>query len=188
MTVHSVNHDQVRAVLGSEGLQRLIARLRKRMSLGEPLSGKIQLSDTTPEERAAVAKLLGRQPSRGTTLTIDLDRLRRILVDAEVCDDLEDAVVALVGVVPNKRAANEASEQQWQQLWEKARDRCGDNPPVLGWLADIQAKGLLKRLSGGDVKAADALLSHALAIVSKVHCRQCDWPNLLPAKPATAIL
>ncbi len=66
--------------------ERLIDRLRKRMARGEALSGRIHLSAATPDGLAAVARLLGRRPARGRTLTVDWDQLAEILLRDRACD------------------------------------------------------------------------------------------------------
>src|SRR4051812_23517529 len=70
-----VDVDRIRSLLGGEQLRRLVHRLRKRMSRGETLTGKIHLAAASPSERAEIDKLLGRLPTRGDSLTVDLDKL-----------------------------------------------------------------------------------------------------------------
>ena len=97
--VISVNVEHVRSLLGDEHLRRLIERLRKRMSRGEALTGRIQLCGATPGERSAIDKLMGRLPTRGSSLTVDLDQLAQVMVRANACARLEEAVVAITGPV-----------------------------------------------------------------------------------------
>src|SRR5580658_10137254 len=119
----SVNVELVRALLGGEHLQSLVERLKKRLSRGEALTGKIQLSDATPNERTAIDKLMGRLPTQGSSLTIDLDRLSDILVHAKVCVRLEEAVVALIGAITDERFQLLARRAAWEQLWQGASAR-----------------------------------------------------------------
>ena len=99
-----VNVERIKSLLGSAHLDWLVERLRKRMSRGESLTGTVQLSEASPEQRAAVAKLMGRVPSQAKSLSVDLDRLSQLLAQGHACTCLEDAIVTLVGPVRNERA------------------------------------------------------------------------------------
>jgi len=160
-----VKDEHVRSLLGGEQLQRLLARLRKRMSRGEKLTGKIQLHNATSNERAAIDRLMGRLPTRGHSLTIDLDQLAAILTHAQACDSLEEAIIAVVGPIPNQRAQSLSRQEHWKQLWLTSIEQAQGNQAALGWIADLKTSGLLKRAAGGDSRVAQPLLGQALPIV-----------------------
>lgn len=164
----NVKNETVRELLGGDELAWLVDRLRKRMSRGEPLTGTVQLSDATAEQRAAVARLMGRTPTLGRSVTVDLGKLSELLVHAQVCSRLEDAVEAIVGFVRDERAELLSTELQWEQIWEYARGRCAGNEPAHSWLEELRTSGLLKRFAAGDLQRARALLRQALSIVLQV--------------------
>jgi uncharacterized protein (TIGR02679 family) len=164
----TVNVDQVQALLGGDDLQRFVARLQRRMAQGKPLTGKLQLSQASGNERSAIARLLGRAPTNGNSLTIDLDRLTQLLAHARACDSLEKAVTALVGPVTNQRSRAEATQRAWEQLWQAARRRLQSNLQALAWIEDLRTSGLLKRIAGGDHQAAQGLLDQAVSLVKEV--------------------
>jgi uncharacterized protein (TIGR02679 family) len=138
------------------------------MSHGQALSGKIQLSRATPDERAAIDKLLGRLPTQGSSLTIDLDKLAEILTHAGACTCLGDAVVALCGPVDDERLLALARKEQWERLWQTSRNQVPGNAAALRWMDNLKASGLLKRMAGRDVGLAKILLTQAVSIVEHV--------------------
>ncbi len=164
----TLNVDQVRSLLGGDDLQRVVARLQRRMAQGKALTGKLQLSKAGADERSAIARLMGRVPTNGSSLTIDLDRLKNVLVHARACDSLEDAVIALVGPVPNQRSLADANLRAWEQLWQTARLSLQNNVQALAWIEDLRTSGLLKRITGGDHQAAQSLLDQAVSLVEQV--------------------
>lgn len=163
-----LNVEQVRALLGGDDLRRLLDRLQRRMAQGKPLTGKLQLNQATLQERSAIDKLMGRVPTNGNSLTIDLDRLTTLLFHARACESLQDAVVALVGPVPDQRSLAEAKQREWDQLWQAARRKFLDNSPAVAWLEDLRTSGLLKRLAASDHQAAKVILDQALSLVKQI--------------------
>ena len=165
--MNDVDAEQVRRLLGGEDLRRLIERMRKRMSRGERLAGKIQLQNATPPERSAIDRLLGRLPTQGDMLTIDLDKLAAILAHAKLCGRLEDAVTALVGPVVDERTLALSRAGLWDNLWRKALGRVEGKLAVARWIEQLQATGLLKRLAFDDPHSAEAMLESAISIVQE---------------------
>ncbi len=164
----TLNIDQVQALLGGDDLQRVVSRLQRRMTQGKALTGKLQFNQASANERSAIARLLGRLPTNGSSLTIDLDRLTSVLVHARACESLEQAVIALVGPVANQRGLAEENQRAWEQLWQAARHRLQSNVPALAWIEDLRASGLLKRIAAGDHQAAQGLLDQAISLVKQV--------------------
>jgi uncharacterized protein (TIGR02679 family) len=163
----TVNAEHVRSLLGGEQLQRLVHRLRRRMSRGQRLTGKVHLRGTSPNERAAIDKLFGRLPTRGESLTVDLDTLTQILSHARACDSLEQAVVAICGPVADERLLWLSRQKEWEQVWLRARSRVEGNAAGLRWFDDLNASGLLKRLAEDDPHVATTLLSQGVSIVEQ---------------------
>jgi uncharacterized protein (TIGR02679 family) len=162
------NVEQLQALLGGEDLRRFMTRLRRRMTQGKSLTGKLQLNQATAGERSAIDKLMGRVPTNGSSLSIDLDRLASLLVHARACDSLDEAVVLMLGPVANERSLAEAKQREWEQLWQTGRRPLQNNPAALAWIEDLRTSGLLKRFVAGDHQAANALLGQALSLVKRV--------------------
>jgi len=160
---------RLQETLGCEGLAWLLNRLRKHLERGRPLRGIVTLNRATAAQRDAVDRLLGRMPSRGTSLSVNLEQLEATLRHAELCNDLSEAVEVLLGPVANLRALRADEEARWRHLFEGKRS-------VLDvrwhrWLATIQASGIVRRVSGSDVHAAGELLDRTIAVLQQLPCR-----------------
>ena len=91
------DHTRLHETLGRPELQRLVQRLRTRLERGKDLHGVLALPDATPAERDALNRLIGRAPTRGTSVAVSLDRLDEKLRLAGVCPNLREAVENLTG-------------------------------------------------------------------------------------------
>jgi uncharacterized protein (TIGR02679 family) len=160
---------RLREVLGGPALAWLRRRLRARLSRGEALmGGPVTLDLPSPEERAAVERLFGRL-GRGQGLRVDLEALRRVLQQAEICDDLVDAVVALEGPIVNQREQRDAEESRWRDLFAETAAMVENAPPLVSrWLLELEATGLLRRLAGADLDEATTLIRRAVAVVRRL--------------------
>lgn len=156
---------RLRQTLGTPALAWVVRRLRARLERGEPLEGTISLAGASPDQRDAVARLLGRKPTRAAGLTVDLAKLAEVLSRAEICDSLAEAVVALSGPVENRAEEHARRERQWSEVYHDAESRLAARPELLQWLSELRGTGLLVRLCGQDPQRAGTLLRQAAEIV-----------------------
>lgn len=175
-----MNESRLRALLAAPELEWILARARRRMEQGAAPSGTIQLRDPTDAQRAAFERLFGRR-TRGGALTASLDELARALREAGVCDSLEEAVIALTGPVRDLRAESAAAKAAWEGLFAGAMASQAARPEVIAWLGDLRSTGLLRRLSGGDPRAARELLRQALEAARRLPARGIPLPELAAA-------
>ncbi|MEZ6093450.1 MAG: TIGR02679 family protein [Pirellulaceae bacterium] len=160
---------RIKSLFSDPALNRLLDRLRKRMSQGKSLTGKVSLKSATAEERLALATLFGSKPkTRGDSVTVDLDLIAEMLRHAELDDSLESALSVVFGPVKNQAAAAVEKERRWQSLWNGAEERLADNALALNWLAGLKNSGLLKRRSKRSIDVANRLLDSAMSILEKV--------------------
>jgi uncharacterized protein (TIGR02679 family) len=162
---------RLRATLGDPRLARLLAALRRRLEFGEALDGVLTLTRATADERAAVDELLGRPPSRGATLTLDLDRLAVALREAGVCESLRSGVEALTGPVENRRAAEQRRDAAWKELWRETGDALATRAALCAWLEELARSGAVKRLCDGDPWAAAEVLRALVRVVAALPAR-----------------
>jgi uncharacterized protein (TIGR02679 family) len=155
---------RLRATLGDPRLARLVGLLRRRLESGTPLTGSVTLTGASALERAASDELMGRRPTSGAALTIDLDALTNALRAAGICDDLALAVEGLVGPVVNRRAASREREAEWSALWHETRQALATRSALTGWIDDLVRTGVVKRLSGDDVILATAMMGDVVRI------------------------
>lgn len=160
---------RLRELLGNPGLAWIIERARARLERGEPLAGTIRLSAPSAAQRESLRRLLGLGQLRGEGLSVRLEELDAMLAQAEVCSGLAEAVVELTGPVSNLRQARISARLAWEQLFEAQRSRwasVSDRPELLLWLNQLQIKGTLARVSGGDPEIAGMILSNLSRLVA----------------------
>jgi len=166
-----LNHDAARLqdALGGEALAWLIDRLRRRYASGQNHAiSPIILKDPTPSQRDACDRLLRRRPSTGHVLRVRPDHLERIIVDSELAPSLRDAVEALTGPIPNDRARQQQTEQQWTNVFDQLRPDHDPAHALMNWYDDLQRSGLLRRLAEGDPQKGRRLLELTLRVVARL--------------------
>ena len=161
----TVDRARLRATLGQPELSWLVGKIRLRLERGRPLSGSVALQFTTTTHRAAVDKLLGRPPSRGTSLRVSLDQLEAIVRDAGIASSLSEAIEELTGPIRNLRELDETRRAEWAELWQEADQLADPRPEVRDWLSQLKSSGVLQRLSRRDVHTARRLLTLAIDVI-----------------------
>jgi len=167
---------RLRQALADPRLERLLALLRRRLEMGIPLSGFATLTAATGAERAAVDALIGRRPTRGATLTVDLDALSEMLRVAGICEDLPCAVEALHGPIVNRRAANLKRAAEWDTVWSDARTTFAHQPALLPWIDELAQTGTAKRICGEDPAGTAIVLQELERIVASVPAQAVPLP------------
>jgi uncharacterized protein (TIGR02679 family) len=166
---------RIRKTLGQPELQRLVLRLRARLERGKNLCGILALPNATPAERDALDRLIGRTPTRGTSVAISLDRLEEKLRVAGVCPNLRKAVESLTGPVTDRRTEREAIECHWVAMFDMATERIADRVELSNWLGHVRANGLLRRYG---IALARSLISQALEVVSALPAQDITLAEL----------
>jgi uncharacterized protein (TIGR02679 family) len=111
MPVTGLDPERIRGALGGPELAWLVGRCRTRIEHGRPLTGTVTRTPASPQERAAVARLLGRPAGRGTGLSLRLEDLDAEITDAGIAPDLRAAVEVLTGPLrdlPGEQAGEQA--------------------------------------------------------------------------------
>ena len=85
-------------LLGGEHTAWLVRRARDRLEAGRPLTGTVTLADASVEQRRAVERLTGRPPRSGTSLSVSLFEVDRVLRESGAAPGgLAEAVALLTG-------------------------------------------------------------------------------------------
>ena len=156
---------QVHEVLGAPDLAWLVERLRRRLELGRPLYGPLTYAAASPEERAALERLLGRMPRHAGSVTVRPRELEELLQGAGVAASLRAAVEELGGPVSDRAAAAAATSRGWDAVFARAGSRL---PSALQpWLDGVRATGLLRRLAVTP-DAGGQLLDEVCAVVGRL--------------------
>jgi uncharacterized protein (TIGR02679 family) len=162
----AVELERLGRLLGDPGLEWLLARVRRRLELGQPLEGSVTLADASAAQRRAAQTLLGRRPRAGRTLSVPLPAVDEVLRRCGASPDgLAAAVIALTGpvVVRAEESAAERLAWEWafapleEMVGQRAESRSEGSEELVGWLAQLRGSGVLKRLEPDAAKARELL-------------------------------
>lgn len=145
---------RLRAILGVPAANRLLERLRTKLGHGALLTGTVSIAKPTEEEKQHFASIFGRSVTRSTMLRVDLDELSTLLRNANLAADVQEAVVRLIGVVPNRRAAKDASGVAWREVYARLEEMAQRDGRLAPWAEAMRAQGLLKRLASSSTERA----------------------------------
>ncbi|MGH8775189.1 MAG: TIGR02679 family protein [Jiangellaceae bacterium] len=160
--------DQARLdrLLGGPETGWLVDRIRRRIELGEPLDITVTLSGSTPAQRDAAHRLLGRAPRAGSSLAISLPALDDVLRRSGVSPaGLGAAVVALRGPVVVRSAAAAQIERHWDDAFAPVAEVVATQPALAAWYERLRRSGLVRRLAGSP-DATGPLLADLAAVVA----------------------
>lgn len=160
-----VDRERLGRLLGGDETAWLVARLRRRLERGRPLRGTVSRQQASDAERHAVARLLGRPLRAGGSVSVPLDALERVLARAGAAPDLRTAVEALTGPVADVAGAAVGREAAWSRVLADAEGWATERG-LDGWVEQLRATGLVRRLAGGDPAAGAALLEQARRVVA----------------------
>lgn len=161
-----IDLERLRRQLGGAETERLFQRLRRRIARGQPLTGTLTLDGPSPDERRAVERVLGRPPGRGSTLTINLDELDRIIRRSGMHPDgLAGAVEALTGGVAVLAEVRAAEAAAWQNSLAPLAALADVRAELADWCAASGTAALLRRLAGTPPAAA-RLVADLVAVLA----------------------
>jgi uncharacterized protein (TIGR02679 family) len=164
----TTDRERLHRLLGDEELSWLVARIRRRLSRGEPLTGVITRAEATAAERAAVRRLLGRPPRPGASLTVSLPAVDEVVRRSGACPDgLAAAIVALTGLVVDTAAASVAVESAWERALAPLAEVVDERPVLIPWYERARSTGLVRRLAGTPEIAAD-LIADLVAVLRRL--------------------
>jgi uncharacterized protein (TIGR02679 family) len=156
------------AQLFGDDLAWIIDRVQARLERGRSLPGRLRLDAPTNEQRDALERLVGRRPTTSRSISIEVAELERIVVHAGIAPGLGELVVALRGPVVDRAAVAAADRRRWAAVHEQLRtDAVVVQPALAGWVEELAATGLLRRLSG-DADTAVELGRQALAVLGRL--------------------
>ena len=162
--------ERLKATLGTPELQWLVDRLRRKLERGEPLEGRITLTNPTPAQCDSNRRLFGKPPSNGRFITIKLSELERLLRNGEICASLREAVEGLAGPIRNLREERRLLEEDWRRLFDEARDRVRQNAGLTAWVNLLEGVGTVRRFAS-DPTGAKKLLKAAIEIAQRLPAR-----------------
>lgn len=163
--VASIERARLHRLLGRPELSRLVERLRRRFEMGGGAQGILVLGNPDEAERRAIEQLMGRAPGRGTSLQIRLETLEQVIRSAGIAPDLYSAIEALGGHLCDRQAERAQQALAWRAVFTGVREQA-TGLGLAEWLDELEATGLLKRLTRHDMDRARDLLDQALRVVA----------------------
>jgi uncharacterized protein (TIGR02679 family) len=140
--------------------------VRRRLERGEPITGTVTLSRATTEQRDAVARLLGRRPRDGATVSVRLDDLDALLRRSGAHPDgLAAGVVALTGPVRDRASAAAEEEAAWAAAFAPLDAMVAERPQLQAWAGGLRSTGTVRRIARTPA-AAGELLGRLAAVLA----------------------
>ncbi|GIG60564.1 hypothetical protein Lfu02_49360 [Longispora fulva] len=157
-----IDPDRLRRLLGGTDTAWLIQRTRRRIELGQPLTGTITHNRPSPQERRAVESLLGRPPGRGTSLTVSLDEIDAALRRSGAHPDgLHAAVTLLLGPITHRASAETALAEAWDTALAPLATLIAQRPELRAWYDEPRTAALIRRIGGSPAEAAPLMVALA---------------------------
>lgn len=171
------NVHRLKQLFSDPGLNWIRCRLRERLEHGKGLQGTIHHLNPNDDEVNAFNTLTG-SPSRSRKgLSLKLERLKQILRQGELADDLEEAMLLLEGPIINRKDEREKQQDAWTQVFAEASERSQDVAFICEWIDSIRSNGLLKRLSKNDLRFAQTLLEQAITLFRRLPATAIPLPQ-----------
>ncbi len=154
---------EARARFDRPELAPLWRALRARLEHGSGPVTRVTIRLETPEQRAALADLLGLARLPDAIARARVEQLDRALLDSPAGLDARGVVEAIGGPIVDRGASREADRRARDELWAwlAAHRSVAAEPALAAWVAYARGNGVI----GGSVERTRALLEHALAVL-----------------------
>ncbi|MWA02655.1 TIGR02679 family protein [Actinomadura sp. LD22] len=150
--------DRLRRLLGGPDTAWLVRRVRQRLERGRPLTGTVTLAGAAPGQRRAVELLLGRRAGTGTSLSVSLTEIDRVLRDSGASPGgLAAAVEVLDGPVRDLARERAETAAAWEAAFGPLDEVVAARSELAGWRGRLDSSGLVRRLAAGPEEAAGLL-------------------------------
>ncbi len=140
--------DKLRRLLGNEPVAWLVRRARDRLETGRPLTGTVTLSAATSEQRRAVQRLTGRAASSGTSLSVSLTEVDRILrASGTAPGGLAEAVTRLTGPLRDRNRERADLAAAWNAAFGSLDTAVNRRDELSPWREWLDTTGVVRRLA-----------------------------------------
>lgn len=158
-------------LLGGEPTAWLLQRVRDRLEAGRPLTGIVTLADATGEQRRAVERLTGRPPRSGTSLSVSLPEMDRVLRESgAVPGGLAEAVALLTGPLRDRNRDRSDIASAWTAAFAPLDDAVAGRTELASWRGWLDATGVVRRLAPSP-DVALVLLDQVAAVLRRLPSR-----------------
>jgi uncharacterized protein (TIGR02679 family) len=158
-------------LLGGEPTAWLVQRARDRLEAGRPLAGTVTLADATVEQRRAVERLTGRPPRSGTSLSVSLPEVDRVLRESGAAPGgLAEAVALLTGPLRDRNRDRADTASAWAAAFAPLDDAVAGCAELAAWRAWLDSTGVVRRLAPSP-NVALLLLDQVAAVLRRLPSR-----------------
>lgn len=158
-------------LLGDEPLAWLVRRVRDRLEVGRPLTGVVTLPTASAEQRRAAERLTGRAASSGTSLSVSLAEVDRILRDSGAAPGgLADAVTRLTGPLRDRHRERAELAVAWAAAFAPLDAVVAGRDDLAEWREWLGATGVVRRLAPEPGQARQ-LLGQVASVLSRLPSR-----------------
>jgi uncharacterized protein (TIGR02679 family) len=155
-------------LLGGEPTAWLVRRARDRLEAGRPLTGTVTLTGAAAEQRRAVERLTGRPPRAGTSLSVSLPEVDRVLRESGAAPGgLAEAVVLLTGPLRDRDRDRMDTASAWAAAFAPLDDALAGRAELAAWRAWLDATGVVRRLAPSP-DVALPLLNQVAAVLRRL--------------------
>jgi uncharacterized protein (TIGR02679 family) len=156
---------RLQRLLGGEPVAWLLQRARDRLEAGRPLTGLVTLPAATSEQRRAVERLTGRAARSGTSLSVSLTEVDRILRESGAAPGgLTEAVMRLTGPIRERSRERAELALAWDAAYAALDSATADRGELAEWREWLDATGIVRRLAGSPGEAQVLLAGVASAL------------------------
>jgi uncharacterized protein (TIGR02679 family) len=158
-------------LLGGESIAWLVQRARDRLEAGRPLAGTVTLTGATGEQRRAVERLTGRPPRSGTSLSVSLPEVDRVLRESGAAPGgLAEAVTLLTGPLRDRNRDRSDRAYAWTAAFAPLNDAVAGRDELAAWREWLDATGIVRRLAPSP-DVALVLLDQVAAVLRRLPSR-----------------
>jgi uncharacterized protein (TIGR02679 family) len=166
-----VNDTKLQRLLGGEHLAWLVRRARDRLETGRPLTGTVTLPAATWEQRRALERLAGRAARSGSSLSVSLTEVDRILrTSGAAPGGLAEAVAHLTGPVRDRNRERSDLASAWGAAFAVLDTTVNDRDELAQWRGWLDATGVVRRLAP-EPDQARLLLAQVAAVLRRLPSR-----------------
>ena len=155
-------------LLGGEPLAWLVRRARDRREAGRSLTGTVTLPAATPAQRRAVERLTGRTTRSGTSLSVSLTEVDRILRDSGAAPrGLAEAITRLTGPLRDRNREQADLAAAWDGAFASLDAAVSGRDELARWREWLDATGVVRRLAPQPAQAR-LLLTEVAAVLRRL--------------------
>jgi uncharacterized protein (TIGR02679 family) len=164
--VSNAAYARIRALLAAPGYAGLLAAVRARIEAAGDAARTVVLEEMDPEQRNALAGLLGLTRAPEATFRLDLARLDQAFRESAVAATLREVLEAVGGPLRDRSAERRSARGERERMWAGAFDACRSEgrEDLCRWLERLRTGGGLARAAGAAGLEPSALLGAALTV------------------------